>query len=161
MRQKLEAARALALGLMARFGLAEWQFAFNKRKRRMGQCVYPHLGQPGRIELSVYFVLLNDWSEIEDTIRHEISHALAGPKAGHGHTWRCMCHITGARPQACSDMPMPKGRWRAQCPNCGKEFNRFRRPKHNVGWHCVACGPDRGSVTWALTKGDRTADSPA
>jgi predicted SprT family Zn-dependent metalloprotease len=108
----------------------------------------------------MHFVLLNDWPEIEDTIRHEISHALAGPEAGHGHVWRCMCHITGAVPRSCSDKPMPKGRWRARCPNCSKEFNRFRRPKHNVGWHCVKCGRKKGAVTWTLLEDNASARLP-
>jgi predicted SprT family Zn-dependent metalloprotease len=150
---KCEQAGELALRLMQQFGLAGWGFAFNRRKTQMGRCIWPHLGMPGRIELSAYFIELNAWSEVEDTIRHEIAHALAGHKAGHGPRWVAMCKVTGARPQRCTTKPMPKGRWRARCPSCNKEFHKHRRPKQVTGWHCVACGPERGRVTWVKHAG--------
>src|SRR6516162_3752943 len=117
MNARCEWARALALQLMTQFGLADWDFAFNRRKRRLGQCVFPTKDRPGRIELSVHWVELAPPEDLEDTIRHEIAHALAGPLAMHGPVWIAMCKVTGARPNRCNHHKlMPKGAWRAKCP---------------------------------------------
>src|SRR5262245_60691348 len=55
--------RKFALRLLAKHGLADWAFGYNRRKRTMGLCVY------GRrlIELSLYLVSRNGAEEILDT----------------------------------------------------------------------------------------------
>ena len=75
-------AQQCANDLMAEHGLTAggWSFAFNRRKRSLGICNYT--GK--RIELSSAFVARNDEAAVRDTILHEIAHALAGQKAGHG-----------------------------------------------------------------------------
>ena len=138
----------MALQLMAEFGLSGWEFRFNRRVRLTGLCVYPHRGRPGRIELSTAYVELNDPADIENTIRHEIAHALAGPEAKHGPAWVRMGGVTGARPSRCCTVRMPLGRWRAQCAGCQIEFSRFRKPKRMNGWFCRECGPGRGGLRW-------------
>src|SRR3979411_379819 len=74
-------AQAEALALMGRWGLSNWQFGFNRRKRAFGLCRFPHGVSPGRIELSVYAIECNSEDELRDTILHEIAHALAGEEA--------------------------------------------------------------------------------
>ena len=107
--------------------------------------------RPGRIELSRYYVELNDEAAIEDTLRHEIAHALAGAHTGHGPKWVAMCRITGANPKRCStEAATPPGRWQGTCGNCGLHYHRHRRPKRMDGWHCRVCGPEKGAFTWNL-----------
>src|SRR6476646_520436 len=117
--------RNLAYGLLSQHGLSDWTFAFNRRKRSMGLCVY------GRrtIELSVHFVLRNSHDEILDCLLHEIAHALVGPKHGHDQVWKKKCLEIGARPVRCGEAEMPEGRWKARCGECGTSFHRHRKPK--------------------------------
>ncbi len=155
MTEKRSADRALALRLMAQFGLAPpaWQFRFNRRKRALGMCFYPTRRQPGRIELSVYFVERNPLETVDDTVRHEIAHALAGEKAGHGPVWKEMCLKVGANPErtACSEgVDMPEGHWQARCPSCGQKYAYHRKPKHPPGsYFCRKCGQEKGALNFA------------
>jgi hypothetical protein len=70
---------------MGAFGLtaAGWTFAFNDRRRSLGYCRFPSRGRPGRVELSRHHVRKNPLGAVENTLRHEIAHALAG-EPGHG-----------------------------------------------------------------------------
>lgn len=143
-------ARELALALMAEHGLTGWEFGFNANVRRAGVCRYPTRTRPGRIELSRHFVQRNGEDEVRDTILHELAHALVGPRHGHDAVWRAKCIEIGAKPERCygDEVEMPKGRWRASCPGCRREFDRHRRPAKLSGWHCRPCGPDRGALRW-------------
>ncbi|MBA4189508.1 MAG: hypothetical protein C0467_16085 [Planctomycetaceae bacterium] len=133
---------------MAEHGLTGWSFGFNTNLRRAGVCFYPTRTKPGRIELSIRFIDLNSDEDVLDTILHEIAHALTG--SGHDDSWKAKCLEIGARPERCygEEIEMPKGRWRSTCPSCQKEFHRHRKPKRLVGWHCRACGTERGSLVW-------------
>ena len=139
-------ARKLALELMARHGLHDWRFGFNRRKRSMGLCRF----ESRTIELSMYFVDGNSEDEIRDTILHEIAHALVGPRHGHDRVWKRKCLEIGATPQRCGQADMPSGRWQARCGGGGRQFHRHRRPKRLTGWHCGSCGPEQGKLTWRM-----------
>lgn len=140
-----EKVRGLATELLITFGLADWRFALNRRKREMGLCLYG----PKRIALSVFFVDMNDWTTIRDTLLHEIAHALVGEGHGHDGVWKQKCREIGARPERLGyDALMPEGRWQAICGGCGLRHHRHRRPKHLVGWYCCHCGRERGKLIW-------------
>jgi predicted SprT family Zn-dependent metalloprotease len=148
---KLGEARRLAEGLMAQYGLSGWVFAFDRARRRAGVCRFPTLTRPGRIGLSLYFVERNDLEQVRDTILHEIAHALAGPRAGHGPRWKAACSLIGAVPERCyrsGDVTMPGGKWRATCPGCGRQHHRHRRPPSLTGYHCKPCGRVNGQLVW-------------
>lgn len=158
-----ERIECLARALMDQHGLHGWKFRFNSARQRVGVCVYPRkrlqllpprlLFQPGRIELSRHFIERNSDAEIRDTILHEIAHALAGPRCGHGPRWKNIAVAIGARPERCSrTADMPRGRWQAVCPNCRREHRRHRRPRTLHGYHCKACGPVLGKIVWGLTR---------
>jgi predicted SprT family Zn-dependent metalloprotease len=145
-RARLAHVHALAQDLLYRHDLSDWSFGFNRRKTEMGVCLY----DPRRIELSVYFVALNDDETILDTLLHEIAHALTGPGHGHDHLWKCICHRVGARPERLSyEARMPEGRWQAVCAGCGMLHHKHRRPKRMIGWYCRSCGRDRGKLIWS------------
>jgi predicted SprT family Zn-dependent metalloprotease len=129
---------------MAQHGLSHWRFAFNRRKRAMGLCRY----EAQRIELSIYFIEANPASAVEDTLLHEIAHALAGQGAGHGPTWRRICRRIGATPTRCGQAEMPRGQWVAACPSCGREYERHRRPPSGYHYACSSCGHPRGKLSF-------------
>jgi predicted SprT family Zn-dependent metalloprotease len=138
------AVRQSALELMARHGLRDWTFAFNRRKRALGLCHY----ETRTIELSIYLVDKNGPEEIWDTLLHEIAHALVGPGHGHDAVWKKKCLEIGAKPLRCGQADMPSGRWQARCESCGTHFSRHRKPKRLQGWFCRTCGPERGQLRW-------------
>ena len=120
--------------------LAGWRVELTNAKRQFGVCRH------GRrvIGLSRVLVEVNDRAHVEDTIRHEIAHALAGPDAGHGQAWKRSCLLTGANPVRLYDSrvvtaaPAP---YYLVCEVCGKRWPRYRRPARNrVHWHEVDHG---------------------
>jgi hypothetical protein len=70
------------------------------------------------ISLSRAFVEGNERAVVEDTIRHEVAHALAWEhdrETGHGAAWAKWCEVTGAEPRRCYDeaevvLPAPRYR---------------------------------------------------
>ncbi|BAM05276.1 SprT family zinc-dependent metalloprotease [Phycisphaera mikurensis] len=123
-----------------------WTFGFNNRKRCLGLCRF----DAKRIELSAAFVQRNDEPAVRDTVLHEIAHALAGARAGHGQAWRDACVRVGAKPERLDrEADMPEGRWRAVCPGCGQVHTRHRRPARGARYHCRACGAARGPLVFA------------
>ena len=144
--ERRKEAKRLALELLAKHGLHDWGFGFNRRKRGMGLCRF----DDRFIELSIYFVDRNSREEIVDTILHEIAHALVGVGHGHDAVWKAKCVEVGAKPERCGEADMPVGAWKSTCGVCAKVYSRHRRPKTLTGYHCRACGPDRGKLKWSL-----------
>lgn len=143
---EFESAARMALELMSQHGVGDWSFAWNRRKRSLGLCRY----RTRRIELSYHFVYANEDAQVRETILHEIAHALAGEKAGHGPLWKTMCLRVGCKPERCDqgEAVMPRGRWTARCAACGKEYSRHRRPARQARYWCRKCGPEHGNVTF-------------
>lgn len=131
----LHLAQHLAKSLMNEHGLTElgWSFAFDHARRRFGCC---NLTQQ-RITLSRPLTLLNDESQVRDTLLHEIAHALT-PHDGHGALWKTMCRKIGARPIRCYREneivapPRPAARYWMSCPACGWVIQRQRRPRRKL-----------------------------
>jgi predicted SprT family Zn-dependent metalloprotease len=141
---------AYARKLMDEHGLNGWTFHFDNAKKRAGICMY----RRKIIRLSTHFVSRNDDTEIIDTILHEIAHALAGHKAGHGPAWKAVCRKIGANPTRCYDsdvVEMPKGRWQAQCTTCKQKFYAHRKPRARERW-CKKCGRTRGQIQYRDTR---------
>ncbi len=141
------AAAALAKSLIAEHKLRGWVFVYNRGKRTLGLCDYTRK----RIELSMYFVAHNDEPAVCDTVLHEIAHALAGEKAGHGPKWKAVCKRIGAVPKRLDrEAVMPKGHWAATCPGCGDVHRRFRRPLLGRNYFCRSCGPNLGVLRFGI-----------
>ncbi len=154
----LAEARDRALSLMARHGLIErqpslfrallarrggWSFAFDRSRLRFGLCS----PTSRRIQLSRHLTALNARAQVEDTIRHEIAHALAFIKyrrnVGHGPRWQAIAREVGADPRRCYDMAavkMPAAPYLAKCPagHVSPRMKRFRR-RRQVS--CAKCSP--------------------
>jgi SprT protein len=144
---EFNAAANLAKSLMAEHKLRRWVFVFNRGKRTLGLCDYTRK----RIELSMYFVANNDEPAVRDTVLHEIAHALAGERAGHGPAWRAVCKRIGAVPKRLDhEAVMPRGHWVAVCPGCDESYTRFRRPPLGRHYFCRSCGPDKGKLRFGI-----------
>jgi predicted SprT family Zn-dependent metalloprotease len=113
-RLNLERASSLAVDGLREHGLDGWTFRLDRARQRAGACFY----RARRISLSRHFIENNDESEVLDTIRHEVAHALAwehGRETGHGAAWKRWCTVTGASPRRCyaEEIVMPEPRY--QC----------------------------------------------
>lgn len=76
--------------------------ASNRTTRALGTCRFRN-GVPFEIVISHNaFQHEANVSEFRDTVLHEIAHAIAGSKAGHGWSWKLVATQVGATPQRCS-----------------------------------------------------------
>ena len=119
-------AAAMARSLMSEHGIGHWNFRFDRAVRRFGCCDYART----TVQLSGPLTLINDQDEIRDAILHEIAHALAGRRAGHGPVWKQVCGRIGAKPRRCyrsANVTCPPGRYVANCKRCGHEYRRHRK----------------------------------
>lgn len=139
--------RNIAEGLMAEhLDLNIWSFGFDSAKKRLGVCKYEeHL-----ISLSRYFVDLHSLEEIDQVVRHEIAHALAGSKAGHGPKWKKIATEIGYNHKRISgdEIGNATAKLIGNCPN-GHTVYRHRKPKTPLS--CSKCAPrfDRSYlITW-------------
>ncbi len=153
----IDHARILAHELMYLYSLNGWEFGFNNSKRMLGVCKE---GEK-RIELSRVYVAQNTERHVQDTILHEIAHALVGVKHGHNQVWRDMCKRVGATPAACDkSASLPEGAWQARCPSCVVLFSRHRRPVRLSGMYCRKCGPEKGKLLFKNTRKGQAAPIP-
>lgn len=68
-----------------------WTFAFDNAKRRAGACDYTRK----RITVSRYLCARYDDATNQQTLLHEVAHALAGARAGHGAGWKRVARSLG------------------------------------------------------------------
>jgi len=128
----LDDARKLAQRLMREHGVpAMWTFQFDRSKVRFGKCNY------GRKEISLsrHLVELNKEAEVQETILHEIAHALLPRGAGHGPKWRALAESIGCQAKRCygEEVTRPLPKYKGTCPGCRREIHRHRRTM-------IACG---------------------
>lgn len=138
-------AETLARELFEEYGLTAdgWSFRFDSARIRFGCCRRKRNRYTGEyvlqeITLSRALTLANDRATVEDTLRHEIAHALAPVHAGHGPAWVDACKLTGARPVRCygADVKPASGAWAFRCEGCGVQGTRTRRASAGA-YHCT------------------------
>ena len=142
----IQEAKHLAIAEMNKWGLIDkgWHVSLNTNKRRLGYCSYIR----EEIGLSRSFVLYNNESEVMDTIRHEIAHALAGLGTKHGRLWKLWAKKVGCTSvratASASTIKMPKGKWTLTCKMCGHSSEKHRASKliktQARGYYCTRCG---------------------
>ena len=136
----LRDAQTLALLHMEEHGVAEdFTFEFEACKRTLGRCFY----YEKKITLSKWYAELNEESEVEDTILHEIAHALAWTHnkfTGHGKIWKDWARKIGANPKACSknDLIKPEKHYKYEQTCCGVTYKRHRVRKR-ARYYCPNC----------------------
>ena len=72
------------------------------------------------------------------------------------------CVRIGARPKRCYSkvIEMPSGNIVATCGGCSKTFHRYRMVKSNRRIWCIACGPEKGILTFKSTTASTEKESP-
>ena len=120
---------------MTKYELHGWTFGLANTKRRLGVCKY----RTKRIEIAEYYARNSPQESVLDTLLHEIAHAIAGPKTGHGPAWKAIAVRIGATPRACDNSQaavVKPGDWQATCAACKKIFHRYKRPRSLSGYRC-------------------------
>jgi predicted SprT family Zn-dependent metalloprotease len=125
--------------LLEQYGLIEkgWKFQWDHAQTRLGVCKHSRKV----IAFSQNFDHIGR-EEIEDTIRHEIAHALVGPNHGHDDVWRRKCVEVGAKPERCAPTgtkSQAQYNYVIKCPGCNRKWYRYRMKRRNFGATC-SCG---------------------
>ncbi|WP_193128091.1 SprT-like domain-containing protein [Gulosibacter sediminis] len=130
----LDEVRTRANELMTRHLSRDWVFRFDTAKTRAGLCNFTKR----TISVSKYLAARSTLADVEQTLLHEIAHALAGPDAGHGEVWLVLARSIGYTGSRTHDGPVARefARWHGECPN-GHEVVRFRRPTRPMS--CGKC----------------------
>lgn len=106
----------------------------NRSKRRLGCCSY----HKKTLLLSSWLWTWNGEKhpQLIDTLRHEAAHALVGPGAGHGPTWKQKAILLGANPKARIKLARVglENRYalKAVCSLCKKVYLRHRRMRNAI-----------------------------
>jgi predicted SprT family Zn-dependent metalloprotease len=145
---ELDLVRARAHALIAvHLDTATWSFAFDNAKTRAGQCDFARR----RITVSRHLAARFTPDDVDQVLLHEIAHALAGVRAGHGAAWRRIAHSIGYRGSRLHDGPIASelAPWVGVCP-AGHEHFRYRRPTRPMA--CGRCSrryDPSHTITWA------------
>lgn len=117
--------RDLTFKLLTENGLDGWKVRFNPRlTRALGRCWESRK----TIEYQPRYMEQNPWSEVEQTVRHEVAHAVAGARAGHGARWvREALRLGVKNPSSTSKNAVLTKKFTATCEGCGAQVHRDRR----------------------------------
>lgn len=152
---ELHRVRVWAEALIALHLDESWSFGFDNAKRRAGLCDYTRK----RITVSRYLAARFDDDEIHQTLLHEVAHALAGHRAGHGTAWKRVARELGYvggtthRGETATELAP----WVGRCP-AGHVTYRHRRPSRATS--CATCSrrfDPRFTIRWTKREITRAA----
>lgn len=129
----------MALELLDKHGIGDtWSVEMDRAKTRLGSCQY----RKRVITLSSHFIAAQTTTveKLQDTILHEIAHAIVGPANGHGMIWQRKCVEIGARPIRCGQAFPVQAKYLFVCPTCANQARFHRKIKRN--YVCARC-PNR------------------
>ncbi len=114
-----------------------WTFSWLKTKRTMGICNF----RTKMISASRVYVGVASVQQLENTVLHEIAHAIAGFAAAHGPAWERACVEIGAEPKRLFDASTisPPYTWARSCKVCGPVAKYFTKPRSKRSHSCVKC----------------------
>lgn len=118
-----------------------WSFGFDLAPARAGVCRYVER----RIDLSVNYCLAATRNDIEDTILHEIAHAIVGPRHNHDDVWKRKAREIGCKGERCHRVQQSIPRWVGEC-GCGRRW--FRQTLQRRMMRNRACGKCLGEISW-------------
>ncbi|MFV0434506.1 MAG: SprT-like domain-containing protein [Leucobacter sp.] len=133
----------IRMHLEPRFGAGSWSFGFDRAKRRAGLCNFDER----RITVSRYLAEKFEDDDIHQVLLHEIAHALAGPKVGHGREWKRIAAeigYVGGRTHD-GEIAHESAPWVGVCPE-GHTHYRFRKPTRITSCGVCAKGFSRAHV---------------
>jgi predicted SprT family Zn-dependent metalloprotease len=111
-----------------------WTFRWGYADRQFGVCRY----RTKTISLSIGLTELNAESDVLDTVRHEIAHALVGSGHAHDKVWKAKAIEIGCNGKATYSshaVVTPPAKLIGTCPNCGKTVKAQRRRRSA----CLSC----------------------
>ena len=128
---EIDEAIALTRQILAQHGL-DWQVKADHARRRAGACHHAKK----TITLSRVLLPLYPKEAVRNVILHEIAHALAGARAGHGPKWKKIATQLGASPRAKlpASLPTAPAPWIGRCP-AGHESPRHFRQDAILSWY--------------------------
>lgn len=102
-----------------------WTFGFDNAKTRAGLCNYTDK----RISVSKYLAARYEDDEIHQVLLHEVAHAIAGTRAGHGPKWKAVAKDLGYEGKRLHDGEIANefAPWVGTCP-AGHLHYRYRKP---------------------------------
>ena len=119
----------------------DWDFGFDLAPSRAGVCRYAER----RIDLSVSYCQAATRAEIEDTILHEIAHAIVGPRHNHDRVWKAKAREIGCQGERCHRVQQSIPKWIGEC-GCGNRWTRQTLQRRMmVNRVCAGC---RGEIAW-------------
>ena len=121
---KLSSVQLLADRLLNEHELFEkgWRFSFDRAKRRAGSCRF----SKKEITLAKAYAEKECLKEINNTILHEIAHALVGPKYGHNEIWKQKALEIGCDAERCHYVVFSKPKYKLTCGNNCFVVARYR-----------------------------------
>ncbi len=132
----LHEAENLALELMIKHNLFNWDFAYHNKKSSFGTCNYTRK----TIYLSAQTTPYMDELAVKNTILHEIAHAIVGVEHGHDWVWRKKAIEIGCDGKTAhnyeSVIQNMRYKYIAHCPKCNKEYGINRRKKRRSSCNC-------------------------
>jgi predicted SprT family Zn-dependent metalloprotease len=104
---------------------AVWSFGFDNAKTRAGLCNYTNK----HISVSRYLAGRYEDDEIHQVLLHEVAHAIAGSRAGHGPKWKAVAAELGYEGKRLHDGAIANelAPWVGTCP-AGHLHYRYRKP---------------------------------
>lgn len=120
-----------------------WTLKWNKRRKSWGLCCY----RTKTIQLSERFLCHGE--QLYDTVLHEIAHALAGPRAGHGPIWKRYARQVEANPSRTKSAKRTKKfmknmdyKYQYSCNGCDNTggFSRLTNKWTEERVICTKCG---------------------
>ena len=133
----IEKAKKVMLENMRKHSLYDWDFKFDKAKKRFGSCRH----RTKTITLSEELVKLNSEEQVLDTILHEIAHALVGIRNRHNNVWKQKAKSIGCNGQKyySKTVEQPKAVMIRYCESCGTEYKYFSKIKKDRECSCGNC----------------------
>ena len=118
-----------------------WTFGFDLAPSRAGVCRY----NERRIDLSVSYCLAATRAEIEDTVLHEIAHAIVGARHNHDAVWKAKAREIGCVGERCHRVQHSVPKWVGEC-GCGQQWFRQTLQRRMIGNRiCAKCS---GMIEW-------------
>ena len=137
---KLKQIRQYAYDKMLEWGLLKegWKFVWDtKARRRYGQCRY----NKREIGITKQLAAINSFEETQDTVLHEIAHALAGVGHGHDSHWKHWCIQVGAEPTRCyrsedqgGTVKTLEGKYKLINKDTGEVYSQYHRKPKIKDW---------------------------
>ncbi len=115
---------------------SKWRVRFDNGKIRAGECRF----NDKILSFSRYLVERGSYQDMVEVLRHEIAHAIVGPKHHHDSTWRAVALRIGCSGDRCHSIELAEPVWILACPRGCWSRKCFKRSYLRRGCWCNVCG---------------------